>query len=75
MTGETFLIVDGERRGPLAYQGKEGCESVLCTVVKTDEGWRCVGWHCAYCDKPCSYQGHGCDVAEAILGVGDHDTE
>lgn len=70
---ETFLIVDGRRQGPLAYRGKENCESVLCTRrTWTEDGklrWdtTCFGWHCSYCDEPCSYQGHGCDVADTLL--------
>lgn len=55
--------------GPLAYQGKEGCQSMRCTVMPDGEGgWYCVGYHCSYCDEPCSSQGHGCDAAEAVLG-------
>lgn len=74
MSDETFLIVDGQRRGPLAYRGKEDCNSVLCTRPTT---WTangvlfdpaCYGWHCSYCDEPCSYQGHRCDAAEILLG-------
>jgi len=72
---ETFLIVDGERRGPLAYRGKENCESVLCTrrtwmLEGSGIHWdtTCSGWHCPYCDEPCSYQGHRCDAAETLLG-------
>ena len=70
MSEQTFLIVDGERRGPLAYRGKEGCTDVRCLRMFTGEAFdmeRCVGWHCSYCDKPCSYQGHGCEVATPIL--------
>jgi hypothetical protein len=65
MTDETFLIVDEQRRGPLAYRGKEECESPLCTQNPNVAG--CYGWHCSYCDEPCSYQGHRCDVAETLL--------
>lgn len=54
--------------GPLAYAGKADCKSVRCTSEPDgDGGWRCVGWHCSYCDEPCSSQGHGCDAAEAVL--------
>lgn len=53
--------------GPVAYQGKEGCRSVICTRRRgvTD---RCFGWHCVYCDAPTSYQGHRCPAADAVLG-------
>lgn len=61
--------------GPLAYQGKEGCEDACCTrrghFQREDGTWymgECIGWHCSYCDEPCSSQGHRCDAAEAILG-------
>lgn len=53
--------------GPLTYRGKEGCQSVICTR-HPDVPDRCFGWHCVYCDVPCSYQGHNCDAAKAILG-------
>lgn len=61
--------------GPLAYMGKKGCESVICThlCIGTDENGRpifdesCRGWHCSYCDEPCSSQGHRCDAANAVL--------
>lgn len=60
--------------GPVAYAGKEGCEDVRCRrmVERHDDGTftvgPCMGWHCSYCDQPCSSQGHRCDAAEAILG-------
>ena len=61
--------------GPLAYRGKRGCKNVTCThiVVSVENGRpifdeACRGWHCSYCDAPCSYQGHRCDAAEAVLG-------
>ena len=60
--------------GPVAYAGKEDCESVMCRrmVTRNDDGsfsfGECMGWHCSYCDAPTSYQGHRCDAAEAILG-------
>jgi hypothetical protein len=53
--------------GPLTYRGKVGCQNVTCTR-HTDVKDRCYGWHCSYCDAPCSYQGHRCDAAEAVLG-------
>jgi hypothetical protein len=53
--------------GPLAYRGKEGCQSATCTR-RVDIAETCFGWHCSYCDQPCSSQGHRCDAAEAILG-------
>ncbi len=55
--------------GPLAYEGKIGCQSVMCRSIPDGTGgWKCVGWHCSYCDEPTSYQGHNCDAADAILG-------
>jgi hypothetical protein len=42
----------------LAYRGKEGCRSVVCT--RSGPSARCYGWHCATCDAPCSEQGHDC---------------
>jgi hypothetical protein len=63
--------------GPLCYQGKEGCESPLCTrfVERLDSGsyevGPCRGYHCSYCDEPCSSQGHRCDAANAILGAAE----
>jgi len=61
--------------GPLCYQGKKGCTSVTCTRMherQPDGSYKmsadCRGWHCSYCDAPCSSQGHRCDVSEAILG-------
>lgn len=61
---------DFQLLGPVAYRGKKGCLSVTCTRRhidgKMDED--CFGWHCSYCDAPCSMMGHRCDAAEAILG-------
>ena len=58
--------------GPLCYQGKPDCRDVRCTrmVYKDAPHVRpgCMGFHCAYCDEPCSSQGHRCDASEAILG-------
>ncbi len=46
---------------PVAYRGKEGCRSVICTQPPSDAGWTtCFGWHCGTCDEPTSYQGHDC---------------
>jgi len=66
-SGEEFVSV-----GPLAYRGKVGCQSVECTrrdirayLDGTEES--CFGWHCAYCDEPCSSHGHQCPAAEAML--------
>jgi hypothetical protein len=49
----------------LAYRGKEGCTSPLCTRLDLrDTSGPCYGWHCARCHEPCSYQGHeNCRVA------------
>lgn len=56
--------------GPLAYRGKKGCTSVTCTRLWDGEKMDvdCRGWHCSYCDEPCSSQGHRCDAAQAVLG-------
>jgi len=60
--------------GPLCYMGKKGCSSVLCRrlVSRNVDGTHavsedCMGYHCSYCDEPCSSQGHRCDAANAIL--------
>ena len=58
--------------GPLAYQGKKDCRDIRCTrrdvqAFARGEASECIGWHCAYCDQPCSSQGHNCDAARAIL--------
>lgn len=81
MSQETRLIVDGKPVGPLAYRGKKGCDAALCTremVGRGEDGapvWAesCYGWHCSYCDEPCSYQGHGCEAATAILRAASSD--
>lgn len=58
--------------GPLAYAGKPDCQSARCRREPNVEGgWRCVGWHCSYCDQPCSSQGHRCDAADAILSAAE----
>jgi hypothetical protein len=58
--------------GPLCYQGKPDCEDVRCRrMVYRDEPHvrpGCMGYHCSYCDAPCSSQGHRCDAANAVLG-------
>jgi hypothetical protein len=56
--------------GPLAYRGKVGCLNVTCTRRSLEFGPEvaCYGWHCSYCDAPCSSMGHGCDAANAVLG-------
>ena len=55
MNGES-KIVGGEL---LAVQGQEGCMSVLCRREFIDgEPGPCLGWHCAKCGEPSSYQGH-----------------
>jgi hypothetical protein len=56
--------------GPVAYQGKAGCDSPRCTRMFYPDGSAsedCIGWHCVYCDEPCSSQGHKCDAGEALL--------
>lgn len=50
---------------PLAYLSKLDCASVLCRRTSTN---LCAGWHCSYCDAPCSSQGHKCEAAEALIG-------
>lgn len=52
--------------GPLAYRGKVGCRDPRCTTLGQDRD-SCYGWHCSYCDAPCSSQGHRCDAATALL--------
>lgn len=53
----------------LAYRGKEGCTSPLCTRLSlTDSAGSCYGWHCARCDEPCSSQGHDCTAAPGEEG-------
>lgn len=52
---------------PLAYQGRVGCENQNCrremkVVAGRIVSSKCVGWHCYYCDKPCSSQGHACPL-------------
>jgi hypothetical protein len=55
--------------GPLTYGGKEDCTSGRCRSMPDGTGgWKCIGWHCVYCDEPTSYQGHNCDVAATLLG-------
>lgn len=62
--------------GPLCYMGKVGCENPICRHVivgHTPSGEAifdaaCRGYHCSYCDEPCSSQGHRCDAAQAVLG-------
>lgn len=69
VNGKNYTII-----GPLAYQGKEDCTSPVCTrrTWRDEDGklqWdpNCIGYHCPYCDEPCSSQGHKCEVGEAIL--------
>lgn len=56
--------------GPLTYRGKVGCTHPMCTRrwIDGEMSADCMGWHCVYCDAPCSYQGHHCDAADAVLG-------
>lgn len=55
--------------GPLAYRGKKNCQSVTCTRFYEDGEMTkdCFGWHCSYCDEPCSSQGHNCNAAKVLL--------
>lgn len=72
-------VIPGYRLiGPLAYQGKKGCTSPICSrmVLIAADGTHkasedCRGYHCSYCDEPCSSQGHRCDAANAILGAAE----
>jgi hypothetical protein len=52
---------------PLAYGGKPDCQDVRCRRVPGEPG--CMGWHCSYCDEPCSSQGHGCDAALTLIAA------
>lgn len=40
----------------LAYQGSETCTDIRCTR----NNGKCISYHCAKCDEPCSSQGHKC---------------
>lgn len=55
--------------GPIAYQGKADCDNPRCTHRFIDGVMQpgCIGYHCVYCDAPCSMMGHRCDVAETLL--------
>lgn len=67
--GATLPRDDFTILGPLAYAGKEDCQSGLCrSMLDGNGGWKCIGWHCAYCDEPCGSQGHRCEAADAVLG-------
>lgn len=54
---------------PLCYQGKAGCQSALCTHMFVDGvmAESCIGYHCSYCDEPCSSQGHRCPASVAFI--------
>ena len=60
---------DMQMLGPLAYRGKKNCDDVTCTRLWADGKMSedCYGWHCPYCDAPCSMMGHRCDAANAVL--------
>lgn len=63
MSGEASIgrMIDGRFEdfcGPVAYQGKAGCEDIRCTRRGYGSESVCVGWHCSHCDEPSSYQGH-----------------
>lgn len=52
--------------GPMiAYEGKADCTDPRCRrMVSPDQphvSAGCLGWHCAFCDQPCSSQGHDCE--------------
>ena len=57
---------------PLCYQGKPDCMDARCRqMIYHDEPHvrpGCMGYHCSYCDEPCSMMGHKCSASEAILG-------
>jgi hypothetical protein len=63
-------LSDYEIIGPVTYRGKKNCDSAICTRQWLDGEMSedCMGWHCVYCDAPCSYQGHSCGASDAILG-------
>jgi hypothetical protein len=49
------------RGGPMAYEGKEGCDDLMCRRMMGPNGpdlARCMGWHCAVCHAPTSMYGH-----------------
>lgn len=55
---ERESVIPGYELGPkVAYRGKVGCQSVICTR-RPDWPDRCYGWHCPICHEPTSYQGH-----------------
>jgi hypothetical protein len=51
-------VSDFDRGRLVAYRGKEGCRSVICTRLGDQD--RCYGWHCVTCHAPTSSQGHRC---------------
>jgi hypothetical protein len=57
---------------PLAYGGKQGCESMTCRRMFGPDGSMspdCIGWHCSYCDEPTGPQGHHCDVGDTLIAA------
>ena len=66
-------LSDYEFIGQLAYQGKQGCTDARCrrVLIHNEDGTRtvgeCLGWHCPYCDEPCSMMGHRCDAQPEAL--------
>ena len=55
--------------GPIAYMGKKGCTDMRCRRYFGPDGMSddCIGYHCSYCDAPCSMMGHRCDVGDTLL--------
>lgn len=70
-----MTLSDYRMIGPLAYMGKDGCESSTCRRMfeRGDDGTvifgPCMGWHCSYCDEPCSSMGHRCDASQTLLAA------
>lgn len=62
---EVVISDDGasayEIKALLAYQGKQGCRSLVCRRMYSpgsDDLGECMGWHCGVCGDPSSQYGH-----------------
>lgn len=63
-------LSDYQMIGPICYQGKKGCRDVRCRHFFDEDGNMsedCSGYHCSYCDEPCSMMGCGCDASKTLL--------